>query len=111
MPSLERLARLSDTADLRVVGIAVDGDANLAKEFVLRYGITFRNLIDIDGKVTRAALGIKALPETFFIGNDGRVIARFRGGREWSETEVNRVFSAQGNVPPALKQLRSGGLP
>jgi thiol-disulfide isomerase/thioredoxin len=93
MPSLERLARES-SGDPVVIGIATDSDLNLAREFVLRYGITFQNLSDPEGRATRDALGIKTLPETFLIDANGVILARISGAREWSGAELRRAFSS-----------------
>lgn len=91
MPSLEHLSRAVRAQNLTVIGISVDSDLNLAREFVLQHGLSFVNLSDPDMARGRAALGIRALPETFVIDRDGRIVARALGARDWA-TEEARVW-------------------
>jgi thiol-disulfide isomerase/thioredoxin len=97
MPSLEKLARGEMTGQLTVIGITTDDDVNLAREFILRHGITFQNLIDPGGLATRNVLGVKTLPETILIAGDGTVVARISGPRDWSSDEIQRAFAAAGS--------------
>lgn len=88
MPSLERLSRAARARGLTVIGITVDSDLNLAREFVLRHDLTFVNFSDPGMARSRASLGIKALPETFVIDKEGRIVGRLLGARDWSADEA-----------------------
>lgn len=88
MPSLERVAANTAPDKLAVVGVAIDTDYNLVREFLLRYGIHFQNLSDPGGRITGEALDVKFLPETFLISRNGSIAARFLGPRDWSSPET-----------------------
>ncbi len=88
MPSLERLSRAARAQGLTVIGITADTDLNLAREFALRHELTFVNFSDPDLARARVTLGIKALPETFVIDKEGRIVARALGARDWSADEA-----------------------
>jgi thiol-disulfide isomerase/thioredoxin len=92
MPSLERLALQSDPVQLKVVGITLDTDLNLAREFLLRYGVTFRNFTDPAGRETRNALNVKLLPQTFLLTRDGIVAARVEGSRDWASDATRKMI-------------------
>jgi cytochrome c biogenesis protein CcmG, thiol:disulfide interchange protein DsbE len=82
MASLGRLAR--ETDELDVVGVSIDQDANLAREFLLAQDVRFANYSDPGGPATRAALAVEALPQTFIIARDGTLVARIVGPRDWA---------------------------
>lgn len=94
MPSLERLSRIVDPQRVAVLGVTVDADTNLAREFVLKYRLTFPNFSDGQMKLWRDALGVPALPETFLVTPDGRLAARFVGARDWASPEMARSLNA-----------------
>lgn len=87
MASLERLSRRTGSA-LRVVGISVDEDVNLAREFVRKTGVTFLNLTDPAGRAAGRALGVNSLPETFLVSPSGSIRRRVRGAREWDDAAL-----------------------
>lgn len=96
MPSLERLSRRLAAHGVRVVGVTVDNDLNLAREFVHARGLTFPMYADGEGKPLQSALQVRALPETVLVSPDGTVIARIAGARDWDGVEgvqlVERAF-------------------
>ena len=70
---------------IRVVGISVDEDLNLAREFVRKEGVTFVNLADPGMRALRGPLSATALPETLLVMPDGRIALRMRGARAWDD--------------------------
>lgn len=85
MASLERAHAALAARGIRVVGVNVDEDVLLAREFLRRAGLTFANLSDPRQALARERLGVKRLPTTMAIGNDGRVRWREESARDWSE--------------------------
>ncbi len=88
MPSLERLHRQTDPAKLAVLGISVDSDRNLAREFLLQHRLTFTNYSDGEQKLARGALNIQAFPVTFIVAPDGTLKARITGVRDWASADT-----------------------
>jgi cytochrome c biogenesis protein CcmG/thiol:disulfide interchange protein DsbE len=95
MPSLARLAADADPRKLVVVGISIDADPNLAREFVLREHVGFPNFSDPGGAFTRDSLDVQALPMTFLVRSDGTLAARVAGPHDWSGFEGRRMLGAQ----------------
>ena len=82
MQSLERLHRRLEGSGVRVVGISVDTDRNLAREFVRRERLTFPNALDQRSELARE---VTKYPTTFVIGADGQVLSRTETARDWSD--------------------------
>lgn len=82
---------------LQIVGVAMD-DGNprdaIAK-FAKDMGVNYTVLLGTD-KVADAYGGVEALPTTFYIGRDGRIVSRVFGLVSHREVE--------GNIQAALKQ-------
>jgi thiol-disulfide isomerase/thioredoxin len=92
MPSLERLHQQADAAKLRVIGVSVDNDLNLAREFLLQQRLTFPHYTDSAQKLARDLLKIQAFPATFVVAADGSVKAQITGARDWSSAETLRLL-------------------
>lgn len=90
MASLQRLAGAG--AGLEVVGVSVDDDANLAREFLLAQGVRFANYSDPGGRAAREVLGVQALPQTFVVRRDGTLVARVAGPRDWAGDEARAML-------------------
>jgi len=93
MPSLQRLSERFPTERLVVVGLTVDEDTNLAREFLIKYGIDFPIVSDPAGGVAEGLLGVTGYPDTFIIAPDGRLAKRVSGGREWDGVEMVSLLS------------------
>lgn len=93
MPSLQRLSERFDPERLVVVGLTVDEDTNLAREFLLKYGIRFPIASDPAGGVAEGLLGVTAYPDTFVVAPDGTLAERITGGRTWDGDEMVSLLS------------------
>lgn len=79
-PALQRLQRrLGARGDFTVLGINLDDNSADASAFVERYGLTYPQLRDGDGRERREAYGMTGFPESFLIGPDGKVALIRRG--------------------------------
>lgn len=88
MPSLEKLSQLFHPKDLLVVGIAVDSDHNLPREFRLRHQLTFPMLSDSDQKLSSEALRVPAFPVTYLLKRDRTIARIIVGARDWADPEM-----------------------
>lgn len=88
MPSLQRLSNRYQPEDLRVVGVTVDDDLNLAREFRLRYNLTFPQLSDRGHMLSRTVLHIPAIPMTYLLTRDRRIARIVAGERDWTDVAV-----------------------
>lgn len=86
MASLERLSRILE-GRVRVVGVCVDEDLNLAREWLRKEGIGFAQLADPGMRAARGALALNGLPETLLVAPDRRILMRVKGAREWDSAD------------------------
>lgn len=77
-PLLVQIAREFGPRGLIVIGVDTEDLESPAKAFLARYGVGYPNARDPDGAVARL-FGATGVPETFFIGADGRIRGRFPG--------------------------------
>ena len=99
MPSLQRLSELFPESDLAVMGITVDDDLNLVREFLLQEKIRFTVLAQTQAAPAAARLGIDAYPTTLLVGRDGRIAAVVTGERNWAGAaqvaEIERLLGVK----------------
>ncbi len=88
MPDLEKLNALFRPEDLRVIGITVDSDANLAREFGMRLKLTFPLLSDSNQALSNSALRITGFPTTYLLRRDHSIASIIIGAREWAEPKM-----------------------
>lgn len=93
MPSLERLSQKLDPNKFALIGISVDEDINLVKEFKIKYGIHFAKFIDIDKSLSNGYFGVSAYPETFIISRDGKLLRHMMGEQEWDTPAMLQVLN------------------
>ena len=94
MQALEHLHRAAP-GGVRVIGVSVDADANLAAEFVREQRLTFPNALDARFQLTDGALHVDRFPTTFVVDAHGVVRLREERARDWASAQnVARVRSA-----------------
>ena len=76
MPALQKLSDSLDPERFVVIGISVDKDRNLIREFILQYGIGFPNFQDDKLRLASDLLGIITFPETFIVSPRGVITRR-----------------------------------
>ncbi|WP_246264345.1 TlpA family protein disulfide reductase [Aromatoleum toluvorans] len=104
MPSLQRLEALLAPDGIRVLALSVDTDHNLVREFLLKYGIKLP--VSIAGSPSQAmtALGVVALPQTLYVGADGRILGSHLGQRDWADAAT--VRDVRSRFPAAASRKR-----
>ena len=107
MPDLQRLSDALDRSRFAVIGVSVDADTNLAREFLLRHQIRFANLQDVNQEISSRLLGIKAFPETFIVAPDGVIIKRITGEQIWNEQVFTKLLyqSEQAVMDPGATSI------
>lgn len=109
MPSLERLSRKVNAGGrIAVIGLATDTDPNLVREFLLQYRIDFPMFMDPGRALATGVLRVRAFPETFVVGPDGRLLARVTGGRDWDSPEIVAALEAVARGERPLLGLNQG---
>jgi cytochrome c biogenesis protein CcmG/thiol:disulfide interchange protein DsbE len=76
-PVLERLARRFE-GRVQFVGVAVQDTEPASRGFLERFRVTYPNGPDPSGEIS-IAYGMSGVPETYFIGRDGRIVRKWAG--------------------------------
>ena len=88
MPSLDKLAQMLGSQQYEVVGLSIDNDDHLVREFLIERKVSFNNYLDIDMEESKEKLGIRALPSTLIISPEGNLIKLVEGARDWDTPEM-----------------------
>jgi len=88
LPSLDRLARLLGPAQASVVGISVDSDSHVLREYLIERKLGFVNYRDDGRQVAEGVLGLHVFPTTLIVGPEGRLLKVEQGWRVWDSAEM-----------------------
>ena len=104
--SLERLAWSDAGKPYTVIGISTDDDRNAALQWLRHSNATISHYIDSGPRWTlEHMLGASTIPVTVLVDAKGRVVARFRGARDWDSAEsiqlIKRALAGDGRPAPA----------
>jgi thiol-disulfide isomerase/thioredoxin len=104
--SLERLAWSEAGSRYTVIGISTDDDRNAALKWLRHSNATISHYIDSGPRWTlEHMLGASSIPVTVLVDAKGRVVARFRGARDWDSAAsiqlIERAFAGAGRSAPA----------
>ena len=91
MPSMEKLHQKFKDQDFAMVTINLQESASQVKSFFKEYKLTFTALLDSDGKVG-IRFRINAIPTTYILDKEGRIIAKAIGPREWDSKKSIVLF-------------------
>lgn len=78
MSTLSQLSRSLGAKGFKVVGINVDKDPEVAKQFLKKYPASFLQLSDPNGSAPQR-FGVPKMPTSYLIGPDKKVIRVFPG--------------------------------
>lgn len=104
MPSLDRLSRILGEKHFAVIGISVDQDDHVVREFLIERKISFTNFMDSSMRIADEQLGLRAFPSTFIVGPDGKVLKVIEGWRRWDSQQMVdeiKAFAIDSAEPPA----------
>lgn len=94
LPSLQRLSRSLDDKRFVIVGLSLDQDNVAVREYLHDRGVTYVNFLDRDLDIAKNVLGMKAYPDTFFIGPDGTLLGRVVGAIDWDNSRMLQALEA-----------------
>lgn len=98
MGSLERLSNKYNGKDFNIIGISTDDYRDDAISAIKMSNITFENFID-HKLVLEKMLGANTIPLTVLVDDQGKVLKKIRGAREWDGaqmvSEMSEVFGIQ----------------
>jgi thiol-disulfide isomerase/thioredoxin len=88
MPSLQTLAERLGGEHFKLVGLSVDKDEHLVREYLIENALHFPSFLDRNFHVVNGILGLRVFPSTFFIAPDGTLLSVIEGERDWNEPEL-----------------------
>jgi len=93
--SFSRLIRDYD-GQVSFYGVGQDKTEKESRDFIKAFSSEFKDLDDVyflfdNNKKTSKSYGVLALPETFIVGKDGKLLKRVTGFFDWDQEQV-RVF-------------------
>ena len=92
MPSMEALYRRFKDQGLEILAVDI-GEDSAVQQYIQNNSFTFPVLLDGDGKVS-SQYGIRAIPTTFIIDREGKIISMIRGGINWDDPKLTAAFDA-----------------
>lgn len=94
MASLQQLSDAMDKKHFKVIGVSVDEDSNLMREFLYQHKISFDNYLDVDKVLSSNSLSIRAFPETFIVSPKGIIIRRIAGQQDWNSESMQLLLES-----------------
>jgi thiol-disulfide isomerase/thioredoxin len=93
MPSMEVIYKRFKNEGLEILAVNCEESQEDVIAFMANNGLTFPALLDEDGRVN-GAYGIQAIPTTFLINRDGRIILRLVGSINWDTEKINPAIES-----------------
>jgi thiol-disulfide isomerase/thioredoxin len=94
LPSLQRLNGSLDDGRFVIVGLSLDQDNIAVREYLHDKGVTYANFLDSEMAIAKNVLAMKAYPDTFLIGPDGRFLGRVVGAIQWDNPRIIQALEA-----------------
>ncbi len=92
MPDLQKLSERFDPDHFRVVGLSIDDNPMIVKEYLRQSHITYANYIDLKKTMTKNVLGITGVPVTFIVDAKGIIRERLEGYVLWDRKRIASTF-------------------
>jgi len=93
MPSMEKLYQRFKNQGLEILAVDLGESAVTVRRFIQNNRYTFPVMLDTDNRIG-SLYGIQAIPTTFIIDREGKIIARVIGSIEWDSPQVIAAFEA-----------------
>lgn len=99
LPALQRMHQAFERHNVAVIGISVDNDDHLVREFLIDRKIHFPNYLDADMHIANKVLGVTVFPATYLIAADGTIRDIIPGERDW-DADLQRAQVLRALVGP-----------
>lgn len=87
MPSMEKLWQRFKEEAFVILAVDLREEKEEVNSFMKDYGLTFSVLLDSRGEVANK-YGIRAIPTTFLIDSEGRIVGKALGARDWASEDA-----------------------
>ena len=92
MPSMEKLYQQFKGRGFEMLTISVDKDPSVVRPFIDQYNLTFPVLLDPNSDVAKTVYKTTGVPETFIVRQDGVIVFKAIGPRDWATDETIQAF-------------------
>ena len=110
MPALQNLSASLDKMRYAVIGVSVDSDINLVKEFLIQYKISYPNFLDKSGYIASSLLEIEAYPETIIVSPEGTILKRISGIISPNDKRLKQLLDLTDTIESAVLESNNPGL-
>jgi len=93
MPSMETLYQRFNAQGLEILAVDIGESASAIQQFIRSAGYTFPVLLDSANRVS-SIYGIEAIPTTYIIDREGKIIGRVIGSIIWDNQRVIAAIDA-----------------
>jgi hypothetical protein len=93
LPSLESLHQHFKGKPFVLIAVDVQEEKEDVLRSVRSQGITYVNLLDTDGNVSRL-YGVSSTPVKFLIDTEGNMVGAGLGYKEWDSDEIRELIQA-----------------
>jgi peroxiredoxin len=93
MPDMETVHQRLTGKGLEILAVDSGEKSATVAAFIKRSGFTFPVALDADGRVG-AAYGVSAIPTTYLIDRQGRIVSRVVGAFPWTDSAVVAALEA-----------------
>jgi peroxiredoxin len=91
MPDMEKLWQKFKEEDFVILAVDLRERKERVSSFMEENGYTFPVLLDSRGEVARA-YGIRAIPTTYLLDPEGKIVGRALGAREWASQDAFKLI-------------------
>ena len=93
MPSMETLYRRFKDQGLEILAVNLGENTATVRQFIQNNRHTFPVLLDSNNRIS-AIYGVEAIPTSYILDREGRIIARIVGAIYWDTPRVIAAFDA-----------------
>jgi thiol-disulfide isomerase/thioredoxin len=93
MPTLSELYKKFKDKGLQILAVDLMEPPNTVQQFKAQFAIEFPILLDLDGETGRR-FSLHAIPTTFLLDGQGRLIGKTAGYHDWSSERATRLITA-----------------
>lgn len=91
LPWMESVYKKYKDLGFTIIGVNMDGKADVAQKFAKANGVSFTLARDPKGKIAEA-FGVRGMPSSYLIGRNGKIIYTHEGFRDSDKASLEQHF-------------------
>lgn len=91
LPWMEQMHQKYTDVGFTIIGVSMDGKAEVTQKFVQANHINFTIARDPKGKIAEA-FGVRGMPSSYLIGRNGQIIYSHEGFRDSDKPRLEQLF-------------------